>query len=55
MENIPDHLLSKDQELVKKLELLKLEVERLCRLYPEESPVVAGQNETPRSQQDWAG
>lgn len=55
MENMPDHLLSKDQYLVKKLELLKLEVERLRRLYPEESPVVTGQNETPRSQLDWAG
>ncbi len=55
MENMPDHLLSKDQYLAKKLELLNLEVERLSRLYPEESPVVTGQNETPQSQLDWAG
>lgn len=52
MEKIPDYLLSKEQDLVKKLELLKLEVERLSRLYPEESPVMTGQNETPRSQLD---
>ena len=55
MENMPDHLLSKDQYLAKKLELLNLEVERLSLLYPEESPVVTGQNETPGSQLDWAG
>lgn len=55
MENISDHLLSKDQELAKKLELLKLEVERLSLLYPEESPVVTWQNETPGSQLDWSG
>ncbi len=55
MENMPDHLLSKDQYLAKKLELLNLEVERLSLLYPEESPVVTGQNETPQSQLDWAG
>ncbi len=55
MENIPDHLLSKDQALAKKLELLNLEVERPSLLYPEESPVVTGQNETPRSQQDLSG
>jgi len=50
MENIPYHLLLKDQELAEKLELLQLEVERLRRLFPEESPVVTGENETPRSQ-----
>ncbi len=55
MENMPDHLLSKDQELAEKLELLNLEVERLSRLYPEESPVVTEQRGTPLSQQDWAG
>jgi len=55
MENMPDHLLSKDQYLAKKLELLNLEVERLSRLYPEESPVVTGQNETPGSQLDLGG